>query len=95
MTDNHNQNKKNHNMFLKSLPEGNLHFEKYKKCSSKFQMETRDPRTRTQPSLNQVVRSIIRSRTLNHKPVNLDGPKNPDSMKKTFFGSLGPAKNFP
>ena len=86
-------------MFLKSLPEGDLHFEKHKKYILKFQIETRDPRTRTQPPLNQVVRSIIRWRTLNkenHKPVNLDGPETPDSMnEKTFFGSLGPAENFP
>ena len=80
-------------MFLKSLPEGDLHFEKHKKCISKFQIETRDPRTRT---LNQVVRSINRSRTVDieyHKPVNLECPETPDTMDKTFFGSdLDPQK---
>ena len=77
-------------MFLKSLPEDDLHFEKHKKCIWKFQIETRDPRTGTQPPLNQVVRSIIQPRT-----VNLDGPETPDSMnEKTFFGSdLDPQKN--
>ena len=42
---------KNHNMFLKSLPEGYLHFENIK---SAFTFETRDLRTRTQPPLNRM-----------------------------------------